>query len=382
LWLNHVLCNTFYGNRLALKDLPVLLPGQGNISISRSHGFGLMNPKSPKKRPTSQDVAKLAGVSVTTVSYVINERTGKNFRISEETRRKVWQAVEALNYRPLSAARILRTRRSNLLALMIPYIEAPYYPLLAVAVQHEAEKEGFRVLICDTRHRLQREEDFLDVLLSHSVDGIIIQSDQLSGDDIDSLVETDVAVVVLGNRPTHPSADNLMIDEIKAAEEAVAYLIDKGHTRVGSIGFPVGAGVLRKEGYMNALQTHGIPVDDELICELDLLGGQTGELGMKKLLALSEPPTAVFAARDPFAVDALLFAIDSGLSVPEDVAIVGFDDLPVASWVRPKLTTVHKDASLLGAIAVQLLVERITSNQPIPARQKIMQHKLVCRESA
>ncbi len=341
-----------------------------------------MKPRSIPKRPTSKDVAELAGVSRTTVSYVINKRTGGNIRISEETRRKVWEAVKSLNYRPSSAARTLRTRRSNLVALMIPYIEAPYFPLLAVAVQQEAEKEGYRVLIYDTRHELRREKDFVDVLHSHNVDGIIMQSDQLSGDDVDGLVEADVAVVIHGNRPTHPSADNVMIDEVKAAEEAVSYLIDRGYVRIGIIGFPTRGGALRKEGYKNALQAHGIPVADELICEVNIFKEETGALGMQRLLASPEPPTAVFAASDHVAVDALLFALDSGLSVPEDVAIMGFDDTPAATRVRPRLTTVHKDTSVLGSIAIQMLVERINSHQPIPSRQRIVAHKLVCRESA
>ena len=173
-----------------------------------------------------------------------------------------------------------------------------------------------------------------------------------------------------------------MIDEVKAAEEAVSYLIDRGHVRVGIIGFPTRGGALRKEGYKNALQAHGIPVVDELICEVNIFKEETGALGMQRLLASHKPPTAVFAASDHVAVDALLFALDSGLSVPEDMAIMGFDDTPAATRVRPRLTTVHKDTSVLGSIAVQMLVERINSHQSIPSRQRIVAHKLVCRESA
>lgn len=343
-----------------------------------------MQTKPTRKRPTSQDVAELAGVSVTTVSYVINNKRGGNIRISEGTRRKVWEAVKALNYCPMSAARTLRTKRSNMLALMIPYIETPYHPQLAVAVQLEAEKEGFRVLVYDTRHELRREEDFLNVLPSHSVDGVIIHSDQLTGDDVDSLVKAGVAVAVHGNRPTHPLMDNVIIDEAKAAEEAVAYLIDKGHRRIGII-FPpetTWTGALRKEGYLSALRAHGISVDNELICEVDYSWQDAGAQGMKQLLALPEPPSAVFCAADRFAIDALLYAIDSGLSVPDDVAIMGFDDTPLATRVRPMLTTIRKDAGLLGTIAVQMLVERINSDQLLPSRQKAIDHELILRGSA
>jgi LacI family transcriptional regulator len=336
------------------------------------------------KRPTSQDVADLAGVSVTTVSFVINDKSGGNVRISEETRKKVWEAVEALHYRPSSAARSLRTKRSNLLALMIPHIEPPYHPLLAAAVQREAEQGNLDVIIYSTRDELQRERDFLNVLISRAVDGVIIHSHQLSGDDIDSLVEAGIAVVVHGNSPTHPYVDNVMIDEVKAAEEAVSYLIDKGHVRIGTIAGPEATwdGRLRKDGYLNALQAHGIPVEDELICEVDFFREGAGASGMKKFLSLPEPPSAIFAASDHIAVEALLHAVDCGLTVPEDVAIVGFDNTPTATRIRPRLTTIHKDVNVLGSTAVQLLVERINSEDSLPSRQKIIEHKLVCRGSA
>ena len=345
-----------------------------------------MAPQRTKKRSTSQDVADLAGVSVTTVSFVINEKSGGNVRISDETRRKVWEAAKALNYRPSSAARTLRTKRSNLLALMIPHIESPFNPLLAAAVQRESEKEDLDVIIYGTRDELRREQEFLDVLISRGVDGVIIHTHNLLADDIDRLVAANSAVVVHGNSPTHPFADNVMIDEVKAAEEAVSYLIDKGYTHVATIAGPEVSwvGRLRKEGYMNALKAHGIPVRDELICEMDFFGRGAGALAMQKLLALPEPPTAVFAASDRFAVDALLFALDSGLSVPEDVAIIGFEFGPAseATRVRPRLTTVHRDANLLGAAAAQLLIERINSDQQFPARRMIIDHELICRESA
>ncbi len=342
--------------------------------------------KSPKKRPTVQHVADLAGVSVTTVSFVINEKSGGNIRISDETRRRVWEAVEALNYRPSSAARALRTKRSNLLVLMIPHIETRFNPLLAAAVQREAEEENLDLIIYSTRDEFGREKNFLDALPSRGVDGVIISSHQSSSDDIDDLVKAGIAVVVHGDSPTHPFADNVMIDEVKAAEEAVCYLIDKGHKRIGTIAGPDGTwvGRLRKEGYLSALQAHGITVEDELICEMDFFKQGAGTLAMHRLLTLPEPPTAVFAGMDRFAVDALLVAVDSGLSVPEDVAIIGYDfeQGSEATKVRPRLTTIRRDANLLGATAAKLLVKRINSKDPLPSRHKIVSHRMIHRESA
>jgi DNA-binding LacI/PurR family transcriptional regulator len=328
-------------------------------------------------------VAELAGVSRTTVSYVINERTGGNIRISEETRRRVWEAVEALNYRPSSAAQTLRTRRSNLLAVMIPRVENPFYPHFAAAIQQEAEKAGLDVIIYSTHNQLQREKDFLNVLLHRGVDGVVTQSFHLSRDDVNRLVEAGIAVVIHGSSPTHPYADNIMLDEAKAVEEAVTYLIKKGHQRISTIAGPetTWTGRLRKEGYLNALLAYSIPIEAELIRETRFRRGY-GAQAMQELLALPDPPTAVFAANDLLAIDALLFAIDAGLSVPDDVAIVGFDDIPEATIVRPRLTTINKDVTLLGATAVQMLMDRIKSDSLFPARHTVLDYQIMRRESA
>jgi LacI family transcriptional regulator len=326
----------------------------------------------------------LAGVSVTTVSFVINEKSGGNIRISDETRRRVWEAVETLNYRPSRVARALRTRRSELLALVLPHLQTSYHPLLATAVQNAAQEMNFDIIIYTTQSDLRREKDLLNTVLSRGVDGAIIHSVQQSSNDIETLVESGISVVIHGNSPTHPFADNVMIDEVKAAEDVVSHLIDKGHARVALITGPevTWVGRLRKEGYLNALEAHGIAVEDELMVEADSWTLGAGTAGMQKLLALVEPPTAVFAASDPLAAEALLATLDAGLCVPEDVAIAGLDDTPEAVMVRPRLTTVRKDVNLMGATAAEMLMERINSQDLLPARQKIVSHKLICRESA
>jgi DNA-binding LacI/PurR family transcriptional regulator len=265
---------------------------------------------------------------------------------------------------------------------MIPRVENPFYPHFAAAIQEEAEKAGLDVIIYSTHNQLQRERDFLNVLLRRGVDGVVTQSFHLSKDDVDRLVEAGTAVVIHGDSPTHPYADNIMLDEVKAVEEAVSYLIQQGHQRIGTIAGPetTWSGRLRKQGYIRALHAHGIPVETELIRETRFRRGY-GAQAVEDLLALPRPPTAVFAANDMLAIDALLYAIDSGLSVPDDVAIIGFDNIPEATIVRPRLTTVNKDVTLLGATAVQMLVDRIESDRPFPARNKVLDHQIICRES-
>jgi LacI family transcriptional regulator len=340
-------------------------------------------PKRARKRPTSSDVARLAGVSRTTVSYVINDRAGSKVRISKETRKKVWDAVEALGYQPISAGRALRLQRSNMVVLMVPDIINLYYPYLATAAQQEAESAGLDVFVYNTHNDPQRERDFVNVLIRRGVDGLITQTFQLSGEDIAKLVDAGVAVVVHGNEPTHPYADNVMVDEVKAVEASVSYLVERGHRRIGTLAGPdsMWTGRLRKQGYLNGLQSHDIPIDEQLIYVTDYQR-ETGYRGMQYFLSLPDPPTAVVAADDLLAIGGLLAALDAGLSVPEDVAIVGFDDIPEATIVRPRLTTVRKNIELLGRAAIDLLLERIDAEHLLPSRQHAIDYELVYRGSA
>ena len=250
--------------------------------------------------------------------------------------------------------------------------------------KQEVDKEGFRVLLYDTRQILEREQDFLNIVPSYSLDGVIIHSEQLEGDSIAPLIDMGIAVVIHGNRPEHPYADNVMIDEVKASEEVVHYLIDKGHRRIALISHmeSTWSGALRKQGYINAHHAVGLPVDGDLMCQVQHRSQGESAAYMRRMLALSDPPTAVFCGSDRFAIETLLFATDAGLSVPEDLAIIGFDGTPQITNVRPRLTAIRKNVDLMGALAAQMLIERINSDQPLPARKKVVAHELMCQESA
>jgi DNA-binding LacI/PurR family transcriptional regulator len=339
--------------------------------------------KQARKRPTSKDVARLAGVSRTTVSYVLNNRRGDNIRIPQETRDRVWAAARELGYQPISAARTLRLRRSNMIVLMVPDIINLYYPYLAMAAQHEAEQADRDVFIYNTLNDPRRERDFVDVLIRRGVDGLIAQTFQLDEQDIGRLVDAGVAVVIHGNEPTHPYADNVLVDELQAVHALVSGLIARGHRRIGTLAGPqtMWTGRLRQEGYVNALRTHHIPLEEQLIYPTDY-SRESGYQGMKHLLALPDPPTAVFAADDLLAIGGLLAATDLGLSVPRDVAVAGFDDIPEATIVRPRLTTIRKNVELLGQTAVDLLLERLGSEELLPSRQRAIDYEIVYRESA
>jgi DNA-binding LacI/PurR family transcriptional regulator len=342
-----------------------------------------MGNQPTRKRATSQDVAELAGVSMTTVSFVINNKSGGNVRISDATRQKVWDAVDALNYRPMSAARALRTKRTNLLALVVPHIDSVFQPQFAAAVQAEAELSGLDVIVYGTQDEFKRESGFVDSLISHHVDGVIIHSHQSSIEHINNLVEAGIAVVIHGNSPQLSYVDNVMIDEAGAATEMVNYLISREHRRIGLISGPevTWGGRLRKQGYLNALQAHTIEIDPALIHEADFFKPGGAVQPMQKLLNLSNPPTALFCANDMLAMEAILSAQDAGLSVPQDLAVAGFNNTREVNFIRPRLTTVNKDVVSIAQTCLALLVERINSQGSIPARRKVLAHQLIFRES-
>lgn len=338
--------------------------------------------KRSRKRPTSSDVARLAGVSRTTVSYVVNNRTGDSIRIPEETRARVWAAARTLGYQPIGAGRALRLQRSHMIVLMVPDMINLYYPYLAVAAQREAERADLDVFIYNTLNDPQRERNFVDVLIRRGVDGLIAQTFQLGEQDLDRLIETGIAVVIHGNEPTHPYVDNVLIDETRAVREVAGGLIDRGHRRIGALAGPqtMWTGRLRLAGYIQALQEHGLPIEEQLIYPTDY-SREDGYRGMAHLLALPDPPTAILAADDLLAIGGLLAATDMGLCVPKDVAVVGFDDIPEATIVRPRLTTVRKNVELLGQTAVDLLLERLGSENLLPSRQRVIDYQIVHRES-
>lgn len=336
------------------------------------------------QRPTIQDVARLAGVSGSTVSLVINNKTGGNVRISEETRRKVWEAVKQLNYHPMSAARTLRTKHYNLLALMIPHFETPFQAHFVAAVQNQAEKKGLDIFVYGTRDEARHEQNFINVLLSRGVDGVIIHSHHLTSADLDPLVNAGIAVVISGNSPSHTYADNIHIDETGSAREMVSYLLQKGHRRIGLISGSEStwSGRLRKEGYLSALSAYGLSPDPDLIQYGDYYRLGSGEAAARHLLSLPDRPTAIFCASDTFAVEAIQYAHDIGLRVPDDLAVAGFDDTREAVRVRPKLTTVHKDVGLMASAIMRLMEDRIHSSELLPARQIRLDYQIIYRDSA
>lgn len=345
--------------------------------------------KAKKKQATLSDIAETVGVTPMTVSRVIN----RNGYVSDETRKKVLKAVKELNYRTNGLARNLKRQRTETVGLVLGDISNPYSTELARAVRETLIMRGYNLFICISEHSAKEDIVAFESLVNHSVDGIIVATRANEGGDkyLRGIVESNVPVVVIGRDFQHEDVDFVAADNLIGGFEATRHLIDLGHQRIGFIGATLsgGSSLKRLQGYLNALEEHNIEVDERLITGRkeaisEVPGYSTEEIGyegMKRLLSLPNPPSAVFARNDFTAIGAMTAIKEAGLRIPEDIAIVGFDDIPLATHTSPSLTTVRQPMKLQGQYAAEMLLQRIENEDEIKRRTRILNCELIIRDS-
>lgn len=334
-----------------------------------------------KMKATIRDVAKEAGVSVATVSHVIN---GTHY-VSPELGQRVLDAAKTLDYRPNKIARALAKQAIPLLALIVPDISNPYWSSLVRAVQDTTDRHGFSVIVCSSDGLLEREMRFLQAL-SGWVSGLILHPYQVGYAEVGSLMGSSLPVVILGDflpSGEQPSNWDYVASETnnrEGARMAAEHLIHLGHRRIGFIQGKVGtpSSERRLAGYRKALNLAGLPFLDDLVVAGDYTE-EGGRSGMSKLLDMREPPTAVFCANDLSAIGALDLARRRGYRVPEDISVVGFDDIEEAARTSPPLTTVRQSPRHVGEVVAQVLIERLMGRTE-PKRVDI-EGSLIVRDS-
>ncbi|MFC6087949.1 LacI family DNA-binding transcriptional regulator [Saccharothrix lopnurensis] len=326
---------------------------------------------------TLKDVAALAGVSVKTVSNVVN---GYAF-VRDDNRRRVEEALLATGYRPNLGARNLRRGRTGFLGLVLPELGIPYFGELAGLVLRAAQAHEWNVLIEQTLGTREGERATLASLGTHLIDGAIVSPEALMEGDFAELAPG-IPVVVLGEHSVDLPIDRVGIDNVRAAREAVRHLLTLGRTRIAAIGAHPhrGTAAQRLEGYRSALAAAGLPPRDDLVATALNYHRRDGASAMAALLALPEPPDAVFCFNDLLAVGALRTVAEHGLRVPEDVAVVGFDNDEEGSYSRPSLTTVAPDKAAIAGAAVDLLLRRVETAD-LPPEQVRTPFRLEVRES-
>ncbi|GAA0817142.1 LacI family DNA-binding transcriptional regulator [Spirilliplanes yamanashiensis] len=332
--------------------------------------------------PGLKDVAARAGVSIKTVSNVVNGYV----HVAPGTRARVQEAIDALGYRPNAAARQLRGGRSGVIALALPELQMPYFAELAGFIVQAAERHAWTVLIDQTDGQVERERNLVSGLRRHAIDGLIFSPLALAGGDL-ARGEAGTPMVLLGERVWHGPADHVAIDNTAAAGDAVRHLAGLGRRRIAAIGAQAQSSAItahqRLAGYRAALSECGLPYDASLVVAVDSFRRADGAAAMAALLDRADPPDAVFCFNDLLALGAIRTLLDRGVAVPDEVAVMGFDDIEDGRFSSPTLSTVSPDTARIARLAVDLLAERLGEDPAEAAapRELKVKHTLMLRES-
>jgi LacI family transcriptional regulator len=331
---------------------------------------------------TLEEIAKLAGVSRSTVSRVVNDQPN----VRTQVRERVWDVIHETGYQPHAAARSLVTRRTRIIGIIIPesvitLFADPFFPHLLSGITRTCNDQRYHLMLSLFDDPARSEETYRRVILSGYLDGVVVASTRVQDPLIGRLLDDDVPFVLIGRYPNE-RVHYVDIDNVAAARMAVEHLIRLGHRRVATITGPLSmtSGQDRLNGYRQAMAAHRLAVDDGLIAEGDFteIGGT---MAARQLIANS--PTAIFAASDIMAVGALKALREAGLRIPQDVALIGVDDLPVARAIEPALTTVRQPIEELGSTAADLLLD-LLENPPedkAPSHHIILPTQLLVRGS-
>lgn len=330
---------------------------------------------------TLEEVAKLAGVSRSTVSRVVNNHP--NVRL--EVRERVWKVIEEVDYQPNRAARSLASRRSQIIGLVIPQeihavFSDPYFPILTEGIARACNEHDYTMVLGLITPEMQ--DPYRRLVRGGLLDGVIVTSAVQDDPFVSRLLQDDFPFVLVGRTPQHEGVSYVDVDNISGARTAVQHLARLGYRRIATITGPLNtiAGQDRYAGYQRGLRSAGLAHNPDLVVEGEF-SEISGDRGMRDLLALEMPPDAVFAASDMMAIGALKAMRAAGLRVPQDVALVGFDDIPLAALVDPPLTTVRQSISDLGYTAATLLFEELESEDSESPQRMILPTELVVRSS-
>lgn len=330
----------------------------------------------PGMRATIDDVARIANVSTATVSRAL----ARPELVSEETRRRVMEVVESTGYRPNALARALRTRAAQAVIVLVPDFGNPFYTEIVRGMERRASASDYAVLMGNTESDPERERSYMRLLLDRRADGLLLLSGRLP-EGCPAEGPARPPIVFVSEDLPGSEVPLVRIDNPAAAEMAVRYLIDLGHRRIGHVAGPPGR-ILSPErhaGYRQALEAVQIPYDPALVVTADFTF-KGGRAAARRLLDLPEPPTALFCANDESAMGALRAARDKGLRVPEDLSVIGFDDIQLAEITDPPLTTVRQPRAEMGAKAMDVLIRTI-EGEALSGLDIVMPVELVVRGS-
>jgi LacI family transcriptional regulator len=329
---------------------------------------------------TIRDVAKIAQVSISTVSRVLN---GTAF-VNDEVKKRVEEAMQELAYQPSPAARSLRVNRSRIIGLLISDIQNPFFMSIIQGVEDETHRHDYSLLLCNSNEDPRKEQQYLGVLCAERVAGaIIVPTRERIEAGLDCFHTRNIPLVAVDRRIKDSSIDAVLVDNKAGAREAVAHLIANGYRRIGAITGPktITTGRERLEGYRQALVEAGIPFDP-LLTRSGPFQKESGWQFAQELLALTPPIDALFVGNNMIAMGALNAIHARHLRIPEDIAFVGYDELPWAAPGFDELTTVAQPVYELASTAAQRLFQRLQKTAPLSRQEVILAPKLMIRASS
>lgn len=334
------------------------------------------------KKVTIKDIARMANVSHTTVSRALNDKS----RIHPQTKEKILSLARELNYQPNFFARSLVTKRTKILGLVITTIANPFYTELAQGIEMTARSLGYNIILCSTNYELSTEKKYIEMLRSKGVDGIIFTSAHIGDSNIIALAEEGFPMILLNRRTYHSTVrekvDYVGVDNIWGGYLAVEHLIRLGHERIGIIGgsSESSVGFERLEGGKKALTAYGLEVREDYFLEGDFLK-ESGYQGGKRFLRMEKPPTAIFTTNDYMALGTYQAIVEEGVRIPEEIALIGFNDIEFSSMRGIELTTIGQKKYEMGALAVKRLVERIEGDRTESPIEIILEPELIIRRT-
>ena len=325
---------------------------------------------------TIKDVARAVNVSVTTVSRVLNNKPD----VSEETKKKVKEAIRTLGYNPNNIARGLVLRKTNTIGLIIPDINNPFFPEIVKGIERKAKEEGYSLILYNTDNNKEEEKEALALLRSKKVDGIILSFSLENKEILKKLEKEEYPVVQIDRQIRDSLYPAVTIDNKRSAYNATEYLIKQGHKEIGHItgDLSTETALDRLKGFKMALEKYGIPFREEWILEGDYSRGSGKEL-MERIIKLKHRPTAIFFANDLMAFGAYETIYNYNYRIPEDFSIIGHDNIEITSFVKPGLTTMDQPKYQLGAIAVEKLINLIEKKNDF--HSVILENELIIRDS-
>lgn len=320
---------------------------------------------------TIYDLAKKTGFSITTVSKALN-----NYKdVSEKTRAKILKAAAEMDYLPNAHAQSLSTKKSWAIGVMFSEanevgMKHPFFNGIIESFRHATEEHGYD-LIFASRNLRNRDMSYLEHFKHRAVDGIVVICSDRMDEQVQELMQSDIPIVVVDMDSANCSV--VYSDNTEGARMAVNYLYELGHRAIAHIAgdSSIDAGAARVKGYELAMQTLDLPIQPGYLVNAGFFSVEEGKQAMEKLLQLASPPTAVFVAGDQMAIGAIEAVHEHGLRVPEDISIIGYDDIEMIKYITPKLTTIRQDTDEIGEAAAELLIEQMTAKERRTERRVI-----------